>query len=260
MSSPCAKKIKMDEETIKCSFTPIRVGRRIYNGKKYTDPQYDDYIPIICMTASTAYGSLSPYVLKNDHGHIMENIWQFSKVYEKVPYTKQKYSSYDPTVIWEHPSEEHYTNGTITDAYLQWRKKGFENKYPVRYPVPFDYRHNCIGSIMDVDKPVLLDYIEARKAIYLPMYCDLVKKDKKKFIKLKKMLKEGKKLLIIEVDGPHQESLDYYTKKYNTSDTFIERNTVEATKENLQILLNDRKHPFGHGYCLAVALLDLTLQ
>lgn len=38
---------------------------------------------------------------------------------------------------------------------------------------------------------------------------------------------------------------------------FIENGTLLASKENLQLLLNDAKHPFGHGYCLAWALLDL---
>ena len=28
------------------------------------------------------------------------------------------------------------------------------------------------------------------------------------------------------------------------------------TPENLNIMLNDPKHPYGHGYCLAKALLQ----
>lgn len=74
------------------------------------------------------------------------------------------------------------------------------------------------------------------------------------------MLKDGKNLLIVEVDGPHGESLDYYKKKYKVDDNFIEDDTILATKENLKIMLNDTKHAFGHGYCLAVALLNLSLD
>lgn len=77
--------------------------------------------------------------------------------------------------------------------------------------------------------------------------------------KLKKWLQEGKNLLIIEVDGPHQESLDYYKEKYNVDDDFIVNSTMLATKENLEIMLNDTKHPFGHMYCLAACLLGIEL-
>lgn len=90
-----------------------------------------------------------------------------------------------------------------------------------------------------------MNLIEARKEIYLPIYKELVKKQPK-FEKLVKLLKKGTNLLIIEVDGPHEESLDYYKEKYGVEDDFIENNTILATKENMDIMLNDPKHSFGH--------------
>ena len=74
-------------------------------------------------------------------------------------------------------------------------------------------------------------------------------------------LKQGKNILIIEVDGPHQESLQYYIDKYNdVSSDFIENGTMLTNKENINMMLHDDKHPFGHGYCLALALIiDLKL-
>ena len=81
-------------------------------------------------------------------------------------------------------------------------------------------------------------------------------KDQPSLGKLKKKLGKNTNLLIIEVDGPHQEALDYYKEKYNMSDDFIENNTMLATKENLDIMLNDAKFPYGHGYCLARVLLN----
>jgi hypothetical protein len=102
-----------------------------------------------------------------------------------------------------------------------------------------------------------LDYIQARKEIYVPLYLESVIREAK-FKKLQEMMK-CENLLIIEVDGPHSESMPYYKEKYGVNDDFIVDNTVLATKENLEILLNDPKHPFGHGYCLAMALLDLKL-
>jgi len=37
----------------------------------------------------------------------------------------------------------------------------------------------------------------------------------------------------------------------------IENDTILATDENIMIMMYDTLHPFGHGYCLAMALLDL---
>lgn len=242
----------------------IRVGRRTYNSDgTYTDPTFSGFKQILCLTKSTEYGSLGPYVLKDEKGHIMENIWQFSKIYEKVPATKEKYSRYDPTVIWEHSEEIHFVDNKPTKEYKLWRQKGFKCKYPVRYPVGFKNRHKCIGSLTSAEYnkcvndenyvPKLLTYIEARKEIYVKTYTNLVKKQPD-FTKLLKMLRDGTNLLVIEVDGPHGDQLEYYKNKYGVSDDFIVNNTILATKENMSIMLNDDKFPFGHAYCLAVCL------
>ena len=69
------------------------------------------------------------------------------------------------------------------------------------------------------------------------------------------MLREGKNLLIVDVDGPHQESLDYYKETYQVKDDFIENGTILVTKKNVNIMLKDTKYSFGHGYCLAMALM-----
>ena len=61
----------------------------------------------------------------------------------------------------------------------------------------------------------------------------------------------------INKNGPHYEGLNYYKDKYNVGDDFIQKHTMLATKENLDIMLNDSKHNFGHGFTLAGCLLDL---
>ena len=235
----------------------IRVGTIKYVGGKKCFPKYEKFIPIEVMTPSTAYGDIGPYVLKNDKGQIMENIWQFSKVYKKVPYVKETYSKYDNRIIWEHPPEIHMNkDGSLTSEYWAWREKGMSAKDAIRYPVGRSYkaRSSCQYSLWNDQT---LDYVEARKAIYLPVYVEMVKKTNK-FKKLKKMLDEGNNLLIMEVDGPRQESLNYYKEIYNVKDDFIKNNTIEVTKENMNIMMNDTKHAFGHGYCLAMALLDMA--
>lgn len=133
---------------------------------------------------------------------------------------------------------------------------GMNNPYYVRYPVEYKNMHKCLFSIPENNINKRLNYIESRKQIYVPLYCELVKQQQK-FLELKNKLINGENLLIIEVDGPHQESLSYYKNEWNVDDDFIENNTMLATEKNLNIMLNDDKHAFGHGYCLAMSLLNL---
>lgn len=237
----------------------IRVGRCTYDQTgKLTYPKYDGFTAIIVvMKSHSKYYPLSPYYLKNNKGYIMENIWQFSKIYKTIPESTQHYSRYDQTIIWSYPKEKHIHNGEVLPAYWNWRKKGMKNKYAIRYPAGFKNKSTCEYAILDKDSDEKLDYIDARKKIYIPMYCDLVKADPTYFPELKTRLDNGENLLIIEPDGPHQESLDYYKTKWSVLDDFIEDSTVLVTDQNMTILAHDVKHPFGHGYCLAMALLDM---
>lgn len=240
----------------------IRVGRSVYNNGIRTDPSYENFTPILVLTKSSSYGSIGPYCLKDEKGRIMENIYQFSKVYETVPHTVCKYSRYDDTVIWKWGNERHVNivpneSFDILPQYFIWRKAGMYAKEAIRYPVGFNYRGKCLFSLKEENDEIVpkqLNYIEARKEIYYPVYRDLVKKEKQ-FFELKERLNKGENLLIIEVDGPHTESLPYYQEKYGVENDFIVGNTMLATKRNLDIMLNDPKHPYGHGYCLAAVLL-----
>lgn len=232
----------------------VKVGRCKYvNGKIVYPNDIAGYERIVVMTKGYGkWGYLSPYHLTDHKDRILENVWQFSKVYEKVPYSKQFRSRFDKTVIWEWPSEIHIENGKLTKEYFVWRQAGMNAKDPIRYPVGYNYRHNC-KCALDNQTLTPLNYIDSRKQIYLPIYCESVK-NHRLFTVLKEKLERGEKLMILEVDGPHQESMSYYREKYNIDD-FIENDSIDATKESLRILLNDDKHPFGHGYCLAIALL-----
>lgn len=116
----------------------------------------------------------------------------------------------------------------------------------------YHHRHKCVGCLAPTNeesKSDLLDYVESRKQIYVPIYCELVKQAKD-FQKLKQHLAAGKNLLIIEVDGPKEESMPYYKQKYGVPNDWISHGTIEANVEN-------QRHAFGHGYCLAAALLGM---
>lgn len=236
----------------------VRVGRAIYKDGKRIDPSYKNFTTIIVLTPSTEYGDLGPYVLKDEKGRLMENIWQFSKVYEKVPKTVCRYSRWDDTIIWDYPAEKHVENNEILPSYWKWRKKGMKAEHPIRYPVGFKNRHTVLYCLKRKGGEKL-DYVTARKNIYMKIYIKLVKKEKR-FLELQERLKNGENLLIVDVDGPHQESLDYYKEKYDVQDDFIEKDSVLVTKENMNIFLNDTKYSFGHGYCLGLALLDIKLE
>lgn len=240
----------------------IRVGRLTYvNGQMQTFPDIENYKTIMIMMKShSKYWPLSPYYLKDSLGRNVENLWQFSKFYGTVPNSVQKYSRYSPEIIWEHPAENHTNNNTglPNNTYRKWRKKGMNSPKAIRYPVGFTHRHNvkCSYAIGDTNFTTPLNYIEARKAIYFPIY-SMLAENEEQFDELKTLLDNGQNLLIVEVDGPHQESMEYYKNKYNVNDDFIENNSILCTPENLKIILNDAKHPFGHGYCLAAALQNI---
>jgi len=86
----------------------IKVGTITYRDGKKIVPKIPGFRNVICTTKSSTYGEIGPYVLTNEEGNIMENIWQFSKVYKDVPYTKQYYPR-TSTVIWERNVENHVT-------------------------------------------------------------------------------------------------------------------------------------------------------
>lgn len=235
----------------------LRVGRCTYgaNGKR-TDPSYPGFTNIlVLMQSHSRYFPLSPYYLKDSEGRIFENIYQAHKVYEKVPKVIQHYSRWDKRIIWEHPEEVHICNNKLTPEYFQWRSKLMNCENAIRYPVGYHHRRKCVGSILKSgDSFTKLDYVDARKKIYVPLYQQLAR-EQPIYKSLLERLRKGENLLIIEVDGPHQESLKYYQETYSVPSDFIENNTMLVNEDNLNIMLNDTVHPYGHGYCLAEALM-----
>lgn len=248
----------------------LSIGKRSYIGGKFKEtPDSDNFEKIIVMIQTdhlkNEYGSLSPYNLVDERGYLIENLWQFSKVYETVPEITQTFSTTNKRVVWKHAKETHIDNdGNITKEHIAWRQKGYTCKDPVRFPVGSSWkaRSSCkyalaIDESGQLNPEQKLNYVESRKRIYVKEYCASVKKHPD-FKILKKKLEDGKNLMIIEVDGPHEESLEYYKERYAVKDDFIKNQSIECTVENMKIMLNDEKHAFGHGYCLAMELLGIT--
>ena len=176
---------------------------------------------------------ITPYYLKDAEGHIFENIWQGSKVYPSVdPQNEVKAGQ----TIWSHPGETHVVDGQLTPAFWAWRKKLWNNPYPVRYPNGFYGRHKCLYALwMENGQWITLPYVPARKKIYCKVYAELVQATEA-YKMLKALYDSGQNLQICEMD--------------------VRPGLI--TEEVLRRELNNPNDPFGHGYVLATCLMGLT--
>lgn len=76
----------------------------------------------------------------------MENAWQFSKVYP-----------------------EHDRNGHPTKAWFDWHQRGLQDKWAHRYPMG-----KGAVPLYTWFKGQKLDYVEARKQLYIPLYLNML--------------------------------------------------------------------------------------
>lgn len=241
-----------ETKEMKPTFGKIKVAKVDYINKKFIYHKQNGYLDIFPLTEGSKHYKLSPYSLTNDDGHIMENIWQFSKIYENVPAIVWKAPSAYKGIEIACPAEKHLTNGEPNKDYLDWQEKGFNCPYPVRYPVGYAHRHLCKFVLKNGNK---LNKVESRKQVYATEYIKLVRKEQM-FKDLVEQVKNGQDIMIHDVDGPHEETNDYYQKNYKCN-KFIDSHTVDVKNlNNMKILLNDTTHSFGHGYCLGLAILE----
>jgi hypothetical protein len=114
-------------------------------------------------------------------------------------------------------------------------KKGWDRGFADRYPM--GKGKIPLYSYWNGQK---LDYIEARKSIYLPLYQKAVAKTEA-FKKLNDLYQKDKNLVLFDFDG-----YDYLSLGYSLKD-----------------VLNDPKRKMGHGFVLAMMLeygKDFTLD
>lgn len=250
----------------------IRVGRvagMYEKGRKYPITYGYKNISVVSLNQSNLGAELSPYKLRDDNGRLHENIWQFSKIYEKVPAQKQKsgwYWKLERHVETEQVKRLYTTddvNSHVLNEYWRWRKEGMEFMSPVRYPVGFTERHNCLGCIWPYDDDYsqinnphypmkILGYVEARKKIYSKVYMELAKKTDE-FLKLKSLLEDGYNLQILDVDCAQPNcGLEMTPGIYGEDGV----GSVEINEKNIKFLLNNTDVPFGHSHALSCLLLD----
>lgn len=142
------------------------------------------------------------YTAKN-----VENAWQFSKVYEK-----------------------HIKNDEVTDEYWEWARKGWNDNYAHRYPMG-----KGVIPKFSLWNDERLSYIQARKKIYIPLYCNAVK-ETDAFKKLKTVYEEHKK-----------ENKDLYLVDFDA----YRHNELNMTYKDV---INCERRKMGHAFVLAMML------
>jgi len=215
---------------------------------------------------------LSPYVLKTENGCIMENVWQFSKIYKMVFEQKQTLHRWTKEEGWCHPAETHIDEkGNITPQYWLWRNKGFNFQHPVRYPNGYHGRTKCVGVVVrrdlltNIPDPEItrkvtvidgrVDYVlvppeyfyVTRRCVYYNVYVTLARRIDQ-FHQLQRNIFSGTKYQTVEVDGPRKAE-DY---PFNLADD----NSLLLARDTARGWLNNRSQSFGHGVCLAIALIN----
>lgn len=233
--------------------------------------QYKDYISInVLKWNNSKWKALCPYYLetdgneiqKNDGGILFENYYQASKIYTTV-YTNTVYASQyhqgNPKYLWWSFTPTTEGGDIISDGqhisydlYNRWKKSLWNCKKPIRYPNKKNRTSQTLFSLL-IDKDgneQRLDYLSARKLLYVNEYMRLIRQLPQYTILLN-YLKEGKNLLISEIDVPDKNKKGEYGKHCNELNVFD-----NYTIGKIELLLNDPHEAFGHGLCLIYALLQ----
>ena len=229
----------------------------------------EEYEPInVLKWNNSKWKNLCPYLLKTDGnevysnqgGILFENFYQGCKIYDTV-YENEVYPSRyyinNPNYLWWKFTPSNSSGDIIIendiinyDNYFRWRNSLWECKNPIRYPNKKHRRKNTKFSIcIDREGTVQrFDYISSRKELYVKEYIRLIKV-LPEYTKLLNKLKDGKKIMICEVDVPAKNKRGEYGIDCDDNNICI------MTIEKLEKLLNDSSEAFGHGLCLAYSLL-----
>jgi hypothetical protein len=205
--------------------------------------------PILIHSSSSGWGQLSPFHLRTKkEGYLIENFWQFSKLYPRVNKITKK-----TKFGWEHPAEVHFDGKTPTNEYRAWRAKGFRFPYAVRYPNGYSGKHDVITSIVE-GTGECVGYVEARKKIYCQAYIDALP-GHSKFRELQEKWRNGANLLILDVDGPvHGKNAPYdAVKQGKLGQPGV--GILEITEKNVKAAMANTDAPFGHGWVIATLIM-----
>lgn len=143
---------------------------------------------------------LGPVPLYDGHwSQTMENGWQYAKLY---------------------PQHD-------TATYWPWAEEGWANKRAVRYPMGRGARPTC--SLWAGDG---LDYIEARKRIYIPLFAWAVRFYQLSALTELKVLAQSNDVMLRDYDAYDHRALGY----------------------SWDDVINDPERKMGHGFVLAMMI------
>jgi hypothetical protein len=213
-------------------------------GKPY--PKEEDFVNLpVWSRGASPWSNLSPFFLKTDDGTIFENEWQRYKVYRKIDAQNQSYCD------WTYPETVHYDASDTfkEEEWKKWSEKLKHHKKAVRHP---NGRAIPVFAFYNNER---LGVVEARKKIYIPMLQKIYRKHPD-YHKILTMLQEGKNVILIEPDGPPMADaldvdIDLLTKLQDVTTRKEFWKTIE--KEYYD---QDKYFPYGHGYVLALTLLQ----
>lgn len=178
-------------------------------------------LDITPVSTDAEWSALSPFKLgpcRTPDGILFfnfENLWQYSKVYE------------------EHlENDSSLLSGEISAEWFRWHMEGARTRKGVRYPMGKG-KKACFSKWGNQR----LSYIAARKQIYVPEYAKLLLPSTK-FRKLQKQYKKGANIVI---------------RDYDTYDAV--KAYKEQTRHPFLYALNNPDKKFGHGFCIAMALM-----
>jgi len=181
---------------------------------KFQKNPYPDALVIDTTSSSGDFSGLSPFLLNAERygAKNFENLWQFSKVYP------------------EH-TEEIYTQlgikYTILNEWFKWSQAGYNNPRAIRYPMGKGRK-----PLFSFWKGEKLDYVPARKKIYIPIYAELVQSTDS--FKRLQLLHGTSDIALRDYDGYDYETLNM----------------------SLREVANNSQRKCGHAFVLKALLLD----
>lgn len=229
-----------------------------YNNTFYTNqcPNLDDYIIVDCSSRNKELAhDLSPFYLGPAVGPdgasatTIETFYQCGKVYPC-----------------------HDDNGKPNEEYFKWRNKMYNKKIgelskeELRHPehiLGFESHESLYFPWYDVEKNEYnpLDYVAARKKVYIPNYARLVSKTKT-FNWLKSLLAENKKIALADFDTYNYYDDKAMYKKYESYVNKCKKNHIKPTLKyedfnnikTMKDVINCPYVPAGHAFVIKALL------
>lgn len=248
------KKTTIPKPLAKTPPAHIRIGQ---TRRAHAHPSYPGYEHISAWSRGKApWKDLSPFTIGpvnfvNDEGEedsslIFENFWQSFKVWDRVAKQNQIVKkTKEKTWVW--PAESHIgADGNPNGLWEKWHNSLLHNEYPVRRP------NGKAVPKYAWWRGKKLDIVAARREIYVPYLKELYRAHPT-YQKLLAKFRAGTNLMIVEPDGA---LLEAYPQG------------MEISLEKLEELVGktnyadegypERYRPFGHGFVIAMCLLEDT--